>query len=258
MADMPREREPSNPAPSAFERVATLGTAAQASVPGIYAWGVTVAPGAWARGAGLAPKAAALVGLSALLFGAVTERRFGSTVRHGVLWTFALSSVLVWLVVPAALGPSRIDPLHGVIGVLAWGLFGFAAAAPTLRARGADPESPTVATAAIADAPLRPRAGIRRGDAAYVLGGAAAALALQAIGWKVVVPERALLVRLVTLAAGIAVLGAATSLAMARHSRNENGRAPPLTQVQRLRRATFSFVLFLLLAAAGLLFILRG
>ncbi|MBN9167818.1 MAG: hypothetical protein J0I07_43205, partial [Myxococcales bacterium] len=50
-----------------LERIASIGASAQAAIPGLYAWAITVAPAAWSRGAPLLAKAAAVVGVLALV-----------------------------------------------------------------------------------------------------------------------------------------------------------------------------------------------
>ena len=50
-----------------LDRVASVGASAQAAIPGLYAWAITVAPAAWSRGAPLLAKAAAIVGVLALV-----------------------------------------------------------------------------------------------------------------------------------------------------------------------------------------------
>ena len=72
----------------------------------------------------------------------------------------------------------------------------------------------------------------RAGTASYVAVGVVLALAMQAVGWGVAAPERAVLVRLVTVVCGIAVLGATTSIALARHATRV-----PASRRLRLRRA---------------------
>src|SRR6478672_8663629 len=77
-----------------LERAASIGTSAQAAIPGAYAWSITVAPAAWS------------------------------------FWGFVVSSVLVWLLVPSALSPVRLDGLRGGLGMVGWALFAFASAGP--------------------------------------------------------------------------------------------------------------------------------
>ena len=77
--------------------------------------------------------------------------------------------------------------------------------------------------------------------------GIAVALGMQLVGWGVPVPERAVLVRLVTVACGIAVVGATTSIALARH-----GVRQPASRKLRIRRALPWVVMLLMVVTAGL------
>jgi hypothetical protein len=103
--------------------------------------------------------------------------------------------------------------------MLGWGLYAFASAAPAL---------PRARTTIEAEPGLVPRQTVVRGDAAYLLVGALAAAALQLVGWNVSTPERAVLVRVVTLIAGLGLVGASATLAIARH-----GRRAPLRRALR-------------------------
>jgi hypothetical protein len=247
-------------------RLSAIGPAAQASVPGVYAWGVTVAPAVWSRADFLAmlhggdpqrglfqallggptvAKLAALLAVSALAGGVVGERRWGGRARFFSLWGFVLASALAWSAVPASLGPLRIDAPQGIAGMLGWALFALASAAPALEGRRAEAR-------VVDERPLVPRKTFTRGDAGYVAGGAIIAAVLQIIGWRVASAERALLVRFVALAAGLAVIGAATDVALARHvPRVRRSRR------RRLRGAMALLVAIAILALAGLLFALR-
>ena len=120
----------------------------------------------------------------------------------------------------------------------------------TLRARvGRAPLSPIDAGSAVQ---LEPRMVGRRplpgGDGAYLVLGAIAVAAMQLVGWDVVPPERALLVRFVALAAGIGVLGAVAEIAAARFET----RRPGTVRLGR-RRALAWGALLALLVLAGLL-----
>jgi len=222
-------------------RLGELGSVAQASVPGLYAWAVTVSPAAWSKGAPWVAKVAAIAGLLSLAGSAALEARSPRRARAVSVWGLGLTSSIVWLATPASLAPTHLDAARGITGIVGWALFAYAAAAPALK-RPAD--SPLQLEAA-----LKPRAKTRRGDMIYVAAGAIVAFALQLVGWRVLVPERALLVRLTTLAVGIAVLGASTDVALARHAKR-------LPVAGRLRRRVF--VTWTLAAAfvllAGLLF----
>ncbi len=201
-------------------QLAGFGASFQAAIPGIYAWALTVAPAAWSRGAPMAAKIAALVGALALATAPFVEAtriaRVGSlagasAARLWSVWGFVLSSATVWALAPAALSSARLDGIRGALGMVGWALFAFASAGPSLKP---DPE---IEERVVSARSLKPRSELPRGDGLYIGAGVAMALAMQAIGWRVVEPERAILVRLVTVASGIAVASAMTSIALARH-----------------------------------------
>lgn len=258
--------------------VAELGASAQAAIPGLYAWSITVAPAAWSRGAPLVAKAAAILGLVALATAPFVEGagRFGaaSTTTEPVdsdasspsirprsrferltsvrswtgpqwarvwsVWGFVLSSAIVWALAPSALSSARLDGVRGALGMVGWALFAFASAGPTLR------PDPTASARIVAGTPLKPRSELPRGDGMYVVVGVAAALAMQGIGWGVASPERAVLVRLVTIVCGIAVLGGMTSIALSRHATRV-----PASRGVKIRRSLIWFVLLVLVGAVG-------
>jgi hypothetical protein len=259
-------------------RVAELGASAQAAIPGLYAWAITVAPAAWSRGAPIFAKAAAILGLVALATAPFVEGagRFGaaSTTTEPVdsdappasvrprsridrlkgvrswtgpqwarvwsVWGFVLSSAIVWALAPSALSAARLDGVRGALGMVGWALFAFASAGPTLR------PDPAAAARIVAGTPLKPRSELPRGDGLYVIIGVAAALAMQGIGWGVPSPERAVLVRLVTIVCGIAVLGGFTSIALSRHATRV-----PASRGVKIRRSLVWFVLLVLVGAVG-------
>jgi hypothetical protein len=229
-----------------LERLSAAGAAAQAAVPGLYAWGLTVAPAAWGRGSSALAKVASIAAVLALGAGVAAGPRGGPGVRVASLWGFVLACALAWSAAPAALAPLRIDAPRGLAGMLGWALFAFASAAPALQGRR---EEGRLAI----DSALAPRRSVVRGDATYVAIGVALALALQAIGWSAMTAERALLIRVVALAAGIAVIGAATDIALARHA----ARAPR-SRARRLRGALVVLVVLAFLGMVGLVFVVRG
>jgi hypothetical protein len=134
-----------------------------------------------------------------------------------------------------------MDAPRGLAGMLGWALFAFACATPSLPA-------PPEGERAIDEALLAPRQRLPPGDAVYIAGGGLLAAVLQVGGWTIAAGERALLVRFIALAAGLAVMGAATQLALARHA----PRAV-LSRSRRLRRAMTALVAVGILAFAGLL-----
>ena len=204
---MSDEQAPSSP----LLRLVELGAATQVLVPGLYAWAITVAPAGFGHGSSWYGGLFALVALLALPGGLVLERVQQRThaVHPVVVWVFALASAATWASNTDALTPTRLGLARGLAGTVGWALFALACAAP--------PVAP--AADARVETGLRARGTLARGDAGFVGAGALLALALQGIGWDVDVPERATLVRLVTLACGIALVSAASAVALARHGR---------------------------------------
>jgi hypothetical protein len=264
-----------------LSRLSELGASAQAAIPGLYAWAITVAPAAWSRGAPLLAKIAAVIGVIALVTAPLVE---GAGVRAPAIapaqppgtdrvtnapppprglsalrawtgptwariwsvWGFVLSSAIVWTLAPGALSSARLDGVRGALGVVGWGLFAFASAGPSLRA-DADASARIVAGSA-----LKPRSELPRGDGAYVAAGVLLALGMQSVGWAVATPERAVLVRLVTVVCGVAVLGATTSIALARHATRS-----PASRGLRLRRALPWVVILALCVGSGIIVTFR-
>jgi hypothetical protein len=231
-----------------LSRMTDLGSAAQASIPGLYAWAVTVAPVAWSRGAPFFAKIFACLALAALALALFLEHRRpddAPRARAVAVWGFSLTSAFTWLLVPAALSTLRLDVARGLAGMLGWAMFAFACAAPPVRrddvSDGRVVEGP----------PLRPRTRLARGDVAIMSLGAVVACLLQLVGWRSGPPERAILVRLVAIACGLAVIGASTGVALARHARRARA-----SRKERIRRALPWLTLLSTLAVARLAFLL--
>lgn len=267
------EKEASRRQSAVLRRLSSMGASAQAAIPGIYAWAITVAPAAWTKGTPLVAKIVSLVGVIALVTAPFVElagsaapppagtlsaprSRFrlaflrdwtGPTwARIWSVWGLVLSSAIVWALAPSALSSVRLDGVRGALGVIGWALFAFASAGPSLHA---DPEAD--ARIALGTA-LRPRSELPRGDGAYIVFGVLAALAIQTVGWGIVAPERAVLVRLVTVACGVALLGGSAAIGLARHTTRV-----PASRRLRLRRVLPWLVLLVLLGAAGAAFVSR-
>lgn len=248
-----------------FERVASIGSSAQAAIPGLYAWAITVAPAAWTHGGSVFAKAASMIGVIALVTAPLVEgaAQKGATpseppkgirtwtgptwARIWSVWGFVLSSAIVWALVPSALSSARFDGIRGALGTIGWALFAFASAGPSLS------PDPAAAGRVVAGATLKPRSELPRGDAIYVMAGVVIALGMQAVGWGIVVPERAVLTRLVTIAAGVAVVGATTSIALARHSQ----RVRASGKIRFKRMLPWALMLGLMLAGGAALVVSR-
>lgn len=291
MTDPPGPPAASEPAPVSarsrsrrnvvLTRFSELGASAQAAIPGLYAWSITVAPAAWSRGAPVLAKVAAVAGVIALVTAPLVEGAGSRPVDEATpadatgarvpaapaptrglaalrawtgptwariwsVWGFVLSSAIVWTLAPSALSSARLDGVRGALGVVGWALFAFASAGPSLRA------DPAASGRIIAGSSLKPRSELPRGDGAYVAVGVVLALAMQGVGWGVATPERAVLVRLVTVVCGVAVLGATTSVALARHTTRV-----PASRPLRLRRALPWVALLAIFLSSGLYLISR-
>jgi hypothetical protein len=184
-----------------------LGSTAQAAVPGLYAWFVTVVPCAWSRGGHLPGKMASLVALASLAVAVYLEPQRPKIARAVSVWGLTGGSIAVWMLSSTQLAPQHFATARALSGMLGWGLFAYASAAPALGPR---------AGGVVEAGMLKPRSSVLRGDAYYLAGGVVVALLLQTIGWRVLSPERGLLIRIATLAAGISVIGASVSLSLAR------------------------------------------
>src|SRR5208283_430888 len=93
-------------------RFGRLATAAPATVPGICAWAVTVAPVVWSgRDVPWPAEAGAIVGLLSLGVGTALERPYGARIRSWYLWLFTSACGVAWLT-GAAHGEALLDDLH--------------------------------------------------------------------------------------------------------------------------------------------------
>jgi hypothetical protein len=201
-------------------------------VPGAYAWAVTVVPVGWAQGAPVLSMLAAALGPVALVSGPILERRWPNVARMGTGWGLVATSLLTWVVSPEAFAGS-FDAARGIAGMFGWGLFAFALASPAGTALGAASLAPSRV----------PQPSARRVDAPIVLVGLALAVALELPGWRVPQRERALLVRLMGLAGGLAVVTISSQIAL--------GEASP-HGVRRVRARVVGWVaLALALLGAG-------
>ncbi len=232
---------------SPFLWISSDGASVHASVPGLYAWAVTVAPLLWLRGSafGVVQGAVAVAPLL-LVSGAMLERHFGRRVRFISLWGFVVACAVAWVAAPSGRASLQLDGLREMSGMLGWGLFAFAFAAPPLREAAASEPVPGV--------PLRAaHRQLARGDGYYVAAGAIVAIAIQFVGLDIANAERALLVRFVVLAAGLAMIGTSTELAFARHG-SRIVRSPR----SRFRSLFAPLILLAILLAAGMLVATQG
>jgi hypothetical protein len=225
----------------------SLGAVAQSVIPALYAWGVTVAPVAWARGGGALARICSVAALLVMGAALAVEPKRPSLSRPLLVWGFTAFSLLTWVLAPQGLSVAKLDATRGFLGAAGWLMFAFSAAAPPIRRASGPGEAGRI----VPGPKLSPRSRVARGDG-IILGVAfMCALGLQAIGWGVAVPERALLLRATTLVSGIAILGAATDIATLRHQNRKTARA-----AVRISRTWPSAALLVLLAIAAVAYVL--
>jgi hypothetical protein len=233
--------------PGLLARFGGLGATAQAMVPCVYAWAVSVAPAAFVRGAPTASKGAAVLGVLLVGLAPLLEARAPSVARIVSIWGLVTTSLVVWVLAPGAwTKPASPDPLRGVLGMLGWGLFALATASPALpRPRSAGGAGLSLSRH------LKPRADSGNVDAVILAAGLLLAALPQAVGWRADVPERAVLVRLAGLSASVLIVGAASSLVVLRHTPHRT-----LSAGRRAKRAALPLALFGLWVAAGAVYAL--
>jgi hypothetical protein len=203
------------------------GATSQALIPGLYAWAVTVEPVAWFREATLGPRLAAVLAVASLCLGPLLERTSPDRVRMASGWGTVMFSIGVWVLAPQG-AFAGFDTPHGMAGMVGWALYAFASASP---AREAAAGSATIGPT------LRPRARASGIDAAILVLGLVLAVTLQAAGWKVLDRDRALLLRMATLAGALGLVTATSAAAISRGAPLEEDRVPRPRR-QRLRTRT--------------------
>lgn len=238
--DARRSSEPPPPTPT---RDGGLERRGQLVVPGLYAWSLTVAPLAWRPGATLVTRAAVGLGLAALVASLVIGGERSDLSRRTALFGLTLASALAFV----SAGPSSAprDPVTGVLGMVGWGVFALVAASP-MRWVATGPGDARVTLPS-----SRPRRGHRDGVA--LAAAALGALALQWPGWSPVAPERAVLVRVVTLVCACAFVVTVVEIDSATHAE----RAPRSVSARLGGAVVWLAALLLVLALGGVLAAMR-
>jgi hypothetical protein len=214
-------------------------------VPGLYAWGVTVAWPASQRSAPLEVRLLALAALVALVVGAGIAFVWPLWGRILGLWVFLLACVASWSKVSPALFLARLDPLQGTLGSLGWGLFAWSWARQHQRASETAPE---VSSAV-------PRQRLPSHLSLILLAISVAAAIPMVLAWWVRGLERALVAHVVALAAAIALVTAAADLVDAGVRRTiPSQRADPMVRLRAAAPAVGALMFAVVLGAAwGLL-----
>jgi hypothetical protein len=189
-----------------------------------------------------------MIGILAILIAPFCEPKWARFARPLSVWGLVATSLVVWILAPSAASSfswrvawklsGRPDPLWSFATMAGWALFAIAHVAPALPRR--EPTREEGSRRLIA------RGGSERADGLILAVGMIVAAALQCIGWGVEEPERAILIRLVALFAGVMVIGASTTIVLARHAPRKT-----LPAVKRAKRAVLPLVLFGLWVVAG-------
>jgi hypothetical protein len=188
-----------------------LGGLATILLPGVYAWGATVAWPAFAsNGSSPLARTAAVVAALALLGGPLVARRFLRSGRALGVLVFVGASAAAWGALDAAIRPPQLDTVRAALGALAWGLFalGWGTFPGRTRLPEDDPH-------AVLSGRLPPRARLPRSVALGFAGLLAAALALPLLAWRVERSGVALLAQAVALAGSVALLGVGSRVLLA-------------------------------------------
>ncbi len=185
-----------------------LAVAAPASVPALYAWGVTVAPVVWGRAhVPSVALAAAVAGPVLLAGGMLLERIRGYPIRSQYLLGFTLACGVCW-VSAATPGQPFLDAPYAVAGILAWGALALSWAAPPVRPPSDAPIVLRVITKVQDPFP--------RGASVNIALGFSVAVGLQLVSFEAKSPERALLFRLVAVACSLCAIGVSAAAALTR------------------------------------------
>ena len=208
---------------SAQARPFELGGLATILLPGIYAWGATVAWPAFAL-KGSSPVARTAAGVAAVLLvsGPLVARRHLRSGRALGVLGFVGASAAAWGALDAAIRPPQLDSVRGALGAMAWGLFalGWGTFPGRTRLPEEDPH-------AVLSGRLPPRARLPKRISLGFAGLLAAALALPLLAWRVERPGVALLAQAVALAASVALLGVGSRVLL-------SPKGPPRVKSPRL------------------------
>lgn len=189
-------------------------------LPGLYAWGATVAwPAFTTKGASLPARVGALGAAVALFLGLGFARRHPVLGRAvGVLGCLGCSAIS-WGALGNVLRVPPLDPVRAALGALAWGLFalGWGAFPGPLVSPQGEPAA-AVRLPSRGQLPLSTRLGF--GLLVCVT------VALPLLAWRVERPGVALLAQAVALAAAVALLNVGTRVLLLRS--NSVRRAPLL------------------------------
>jgi hypothetical protein len=197
------------------------GKAPPTLVAALIAWAITVAPVGFSRGHTAISATAAVLALAAGAGGPFLLARRPKIGRHVGISLFLAFSLGAWMANAGAIHPLRLEPLRGVFGAIAWGIFALSWSdrwSGTPTAQPADPDAPSL----LARSALPPLAA----PIAWIA--VIASLVYLVLAFRVREPERALVAQALALACSIGVVSAGATVAVARGKpRSSAGRFTP-------------------------------
>ncbi len=219
------------------------GRAPPTLVAALIAWAITVAPVGFSRGQTALSTVCALLAVASGLAGPFLLARRPKVGRHVGISLFVGFSLAAWMANAGAIHPLRLEPIRGVLGAVAWGVFALSwsdrwSGAPT--AQPVDPDSPL----------LLPRSALPGLASPIALLGVIASLVYLVLAFRVREPERALVAQALALACSIGVVSAGATVAVAR------GKARSTAGRQVTAPAIRALLLLVTFGAAGALVIL--
>jgi hypothetical protein len=228
-------------APATTRERAVLRFGDPATLPmllaGLLAWAITVAPAAFAHGSGLRSAALGALDLGAAVCGPALVAARPRLGRHVGITAFVALATLAWLSSSLAIHPQRLDPIRGVFGALAWGVFALSWSERWAKSAPLPADADAAA--------LQARARLPRLAVPIASAGVGAAVVLIALAWRIADPDRALVAHAVAVAAAVGVISSAATVATSRgRRRSSSGRRFTSAAVRNL-------VLFAVAALAG-------
>jgi len=220
----------------------SLGGFAAILLPGVYAWGATVAfPTLSAKAPSPVARIAALLALVALILGPWIARRWLITGRAIGVLAFAGLSAAAWGALGDELRAPRLEPVRSALGALAWGLFalGWGNFPSRTRLPEDDPH-------ALLASRLPPRARVPIGTQMAFGALLLVSVALPSLAWRVEREGVALLAHALALAAAVALFSVGSRVLFAPASAERERSSPRL----------WSWVLAFWLAVGALLWLI--
>ena len=222
-------------------RSATL----RCTLAAVGAWAITVAPLVLTSRASIVTRVLALLCLAPAVAGPQLIGRSHKLSRHVGVTGYVAAVLLTWGVASADQVLASVDTFRAILGAFAWGVYGLAWSHPW-----------SVPDVDLARAPEGETVGLkpRRKPPNYAVGiavtGAICALVCLAIGWTIQDPDRAVFAQAVAIAAAVALLTSASTIAVIAGKERSRGRKK--LPINRSVINTMALMLVLIIAAVAL------